>query len=355
MAQHPSRLSVCARRCLARERRAARQAEVARAFIAAYLDCRNAAEAARRLGIAKKRAAIAGHRLLKKPAVVEALRAAGIEIDADRAALHPNRRGADGLNPRQRRFVAEYAVSCNAHDAALRAGYAPRSAATLGSRQLRDPAVIAALAKAGVTITYGMHPTDQQRKPRPPFVKQRLTARQQRFVAAYLELGNASEAARRAGLTTRHLGAAGSKMLHDPAVAAVIAAEQEKLMENGRLTAARVLQEYMRIAFANIRDIMDWGPDGVSLRPKDATTEDQSAAIGEFIVTADGSGTITARVTMQPKLEALNALARHLGIDGSKGVPLPAPPWPSAEERAALRERLLGPPPPAKDEKAKND
>ncbi len=327
-----------------------------RAFVQHYLDCRNASAAARRAGYSEKGAGSAGHRLLRNTAVIAALGDAGIAIAAPAGAvLHPNRRDEEGLNPRQRRFVAAYCVSRNAKDAALRAGYAPGSARELGSRQLRDPAVIAALAKDGIAIAHGVHPADQQRKPRPPFVKRGLTARQQLFVAAYLELGNAKEAARRAGFSVRHLRHAGARMLRDPAVAAVITAEQEKLMANGRLTAARVLQEYMRIAFANIRDIMDWGPDGVSLRPKDATTEDQSAAIGEFIVTADASGTITARVTMQPKLEALNALARHLGIDGSKGVPLPAPPWPSAEERAALRERLLGPPPPAKGEKAKND
>ncbi len=45
------------------------------------------------------------------------------------------------LNPRQRRFAEEYILCGDAREAAVAAGYSPRSAAAQGERLLRDPAV----------------------------------------------------------------------------------------------------------------------------------------------------------------------------------------------------------------------
>ena len=49
---------------------------------------------------------------------------------------------------RQRRFVEEYLIDCNATQAALRAGFSARSAQSQGSRLLRRPSVRAAVEKA---------------------------------------------------------------------------------------------------------------------------------------------------------------------------------------------------------------
>ena len=50
------------------------------------------------------------------------------------------------MTPKQHRFVAEYLVDLNAHQAALRAGYSPRTAAQQGSRLLKNVDVQAAIA-----------------------------------------------------------------------------------------------------------------------------------------------------------------------------------------------------------------
>ena len=55
---------------------------------------------------------------------------------------------ANGLTIKQARFVTEYTVDCNAKQAAIRAGYAPRSAEGTTSRMLRNAKVSAAVAKA---------------------------------------------------------------------------------------------------------------------------------------------------------------------------------------------------------------
>jgi len=54
--------------------------------------------------------------------------------------------GARGLTVRQARFVEEYLVDGNGMQAAIRAGYSPRSAKQLGSKVLGMPLVQVALA-----------------------------------------------------------------------------------------------------------------------------------------------------------------------------------------------------------------
>ncbi len=52
------------------------------------------------------------------------------------------------LNPRQERFVAEYLVDLNATQAAIRAGYSPKTAGSQGFDLLKKPEVMLALQKA---------------------------------------------------------------------------------------------------------------------------------------------------------------------------------------------------------------
>lgn len=53
-----------------------------------------------------------------------------------------------GLTEKQKIFIAEYLVDLNATQAAIRAGYSPRSARTIASRNLARPAIAAAIAEA---------------------------------------------------------------------------------------------------------------------------------------------------------------------------------------------------------------
>lgn len=57
---------------------------------------------------------------------------------------------AADLNNKQKRFIAEYLVDANAKQAAIRAGYSPKTAESQGSRLLRNAKVKSALeAKQG--------------------------------------------------------------------------------------------------------------------------------------------------------------------------------------------------------------
>ena len=58
-------------------------------------------------------------------------------------------RATSALTPRQERFVVEFLKDANATQAAIRAGYAPRSAEGTASRMLRNAKVSAAVGEAG--------------------------------------------------------------------------------------------------------------------------------------------------------------------------------------------------------------
>ena len=84
------------------------------------------------------------------------------------------------------------------------------------------------------------------------------------------------------------------------------------------ITPDRVLREYRRIAFANLRHILNWTAEGMEVKPAKDLTEDDVAAIAE-IVESSGTGK-PYRVKLYDKKAALDAIARYLGM-----LPKPAP------------------------------
>ncbi len=91
--------------------------------------------------------------------------------------------------------------------------------------------------------------------------------------------------------------------------------DQEAIIERAArlgVTPERVLQEYARIAFADLRRFADWGPDGLVLKAPGSLTEADAAAISE--ITAAGAGSRSYRVKLYDKKSALDAIARHLGM-----------------------------------------
>ena len=58
--------------------------------------------------------------------------------DAERAGISGGKRMNNSLTPKRRRFVDEYLVDLNATQAAIRAGYSPKTARSAGSRLLTN-------------------------------------------------------------------------------------------------------------------------------------------------------------------------------------------------------------------------
>jgi phage terminase small subunit len=158
--------------------------------------------------------------------------------------------------------------------------------------------------------------------------------RQRLFVEHYLLQLNASKAALAAGYSAHTARATGWKLLHHPKIAAEIKAAMAARAERNKISADRVLQELARIAFADLGNIAEWGPDKLSLKPNDGVALDDRVAIAELAI-GHGPNGHGARIKLHSKHKALDSLARHLGLY-ERG----AKPEMTMAEMQAMREKV---------------
>lgn len=141
----------------------------------------------------------------------------------------------------------------------------------------------------------------------------KLTDKQAAFVAEYLVDLNATQAAIRAGYSERTAYRIGAELLQKTSVAEAIAAGQAKRAQRVEITADRVVAELAKIAFADPRDLMEWGPDGVKLKASAELTEEQAASVAEVSETTTKDGG-SLKLKKHDKVKALELLGRHMGM-----------------------------------------
>lgn len=136
-----------------------------------------------------------------------------------------------------------------------------------------------------------------------------LTPKQAKFVEYYLEIGNASEAYRRAydvkKATPKSVNECASKLMADPKVASRIAEINQKAVEQSGMTIAEWIKEVRRLSTVDPRKLSH--PDG---RPKmlHELDDDTAAAIASVEVGVDG-----IKYKFWDKNAALEKVGKHLG------------------------------------------
>lgn len=137
----------------------------------------------------------------------------------------------------------------------------------------------------------------------------RLTDREQQFVSEYLVDFCANKAARRVGFAPAKTN---YKIKHRKAVAAAIEKAIAERSKRTQITADRVLREYARIAFADVRTFTTpRDKDKTSLKTVAELSDDEAAAVSEIAPGTKGKG---VKLKLHDKKQALDALARHLGL-----------------------------------------
>lgn len=152
-----------------------------------------------------------------------------------------------------------------------------------------------------------------------------LTARQSRFVAEYLLDLNATQAAVRAGYSSRTAESTGPRLLGKVNVSEAVRAAMEKREKRTGITQDRVLQELARIAFFDIRTL--YREDGSLKKPSELDDDAAAALAGVDVVemaggmAADaGEGEVkhvaayTKKARVFDKNTALVNAMRHLGM-----------------------------------------
>jgi phage terminase small subunit len=105
----------------------------------------------------------------------------------------------------------------------------------------------------------------------------------------------------------RRPGNGASRLERPPATVDV-----EALAAQLGITPERVLREYGRMAFANLRDFVEWDAEGLEVKPSKDLSDESAAAVAEIVTAASGGKPY--RVTLHDKKPALDAIARYLGM-----------------------------------------
>ncbi|QEL18730.1 terminase small subunit [Limnoglobus roseus] len=146
-----------------------------------------------------------------------------------------------------------------------------------------------------------------------------LTPKQQRFIEEYLIDLNATQAAIRAGYSEKTAKAIGHENLTKPDIQAALTEARQRITERTEITQDRVLKEYSRLAFLDIRKAFD---EEGRLKPIHDLDDDTAAAIcgveAEDLYEGRGESREHVgrlhKIKLSDKRGALDSIARHLGM-----------------------------------------
>lgn len=144
----------------------------------------------------------------------------------------------------------------------------------------------------------------------------KLTDKQRKFAAEYLIDLNATQAAIRAGYSQKTAYRIGAELLQKTSVSATIQKEMAKRVKRTEITQDRVLEQYARLAFFDIRKL--YNEDG-SLKPVHELDDESATAIAgiESFEKYDSNGApegVLKKIKLTDRRAALCDVARHLGM-----------------------------------------
>lgn len=141
----------------------------------------------------------------------------------------------------------------------------------------------------------------------------KLTPKQQVFVAEYLVDLNATQAAIRAGYSVRTADRIGPELLGKTWVAKAVAEGQEKRAVRTGITQDKVLEQYARLAFFDIRKL--YNSDG-TLKPVHEWDDESAAAVNGIEAVELGTDLpgVVRKVKLADRRAALADIGKHLGM-----------------------------------------
>ncbi|ATJ91552.1 terminase [Acetobacter senegalensis] len=142
-----------------------------------------------------------------------------------------------------------------------------------------------------------------------------LSDKQRRFVEEYLVDLNATQAAIRAGYSEKTAGRIGSENLQKLDIQNAISEAQNARSKRTQITQDRVLQEFAKIGFSDIRSLFT---EAGNLRSISALDVDAAAALSSVEVVTknlgDGEVEYVHKIKLWDKVGSLTQIGRHLGM-----------------------------------------
>ncbi|MES2347857.1 MAG: terminase small subunit [Pseudomonadota bacterium] len=147
---------------------------------------------------------------------------------------------------------------------------------------------------------------------------------QQAFVAHYLVTLSAKKAAIAAGYAPGSADVQGYQLLQNPSVSKQLRKAMARRAKRLEVSAENVLREIARIAFSDIRAVMEFRGESVTFKDSDTLHSDAAAAIQSISSDTKTSGggrmdsepmtTVSLKIKMHDKMRALDLAGRHLGM-----------------------------------------
>ena len=141
-----------------------------------------------------------------------------------------------------------------------------------------------------------------------------LNGKRKRFAREYMIDMNATQAAIRAGYAERTAYSQGQRLLKNVEVSAFIAKLAKKAGEKVELTAERVLQEIMAIAFFDPAQLFNERGDPLPITEIPEAARRAISGIDMAIVGKDEDSETVRKIRLSPKQGSLELLCRHLGL-----------------------------------------
>lgn len=164
-----------------------------------------------------------------------------------------------------------------------------------------------------------------------PDVMQRdngLTPKQQFFVLSYLRDFNATRAAMEAGYSKKTAYAIGWELLRKPEIQAEIQYQKQTMADELGISVQRVIAEYMKIAFTDISDLIDFGQREVQAMGMMGPLKDEegnpvmktvnfvdfkdSGSIDGSVISEVKQGKEGVSIKLHDKMRALKELEKYL-------------------------------------------
>ncbi|WP_026678207.1 terminase small subunit [Fictibacillus gelatini] len=147
----------------------------------------------------------------------------------------------------------------------------------------------------------------------------KLTAKQQRFVEEYLIDLNATQAAIRAGYSVKRASEIGYQLLQKTTVSEAVARAMAERSKRTGVSQDRVIEQLAKIAFADLKDYVNWNEFGVSIINSEDVDGSVLSEVSETVNnTILPNGTEiekkTKKVKLNDKIKALELLGKHLGM-----------------------------------------
>jgi len=145
-------------------------------------------------------------------------------------------------------------------------------------------------------------------------LRKKLTFKQKKFVKEYMVDLNAKGAAVRAGYSEKSAHVIGHDLLKHPLVRTKIQKELTRILKNVDAIKGVAVRTLLQQALGDIRDIVDWGNDRVTLKDSSELTREQANMIEEIEEKVNNGGVSSVKVKFASRQKALELLGKYLSF-----------------------------------------